>query len=80
MHIAQQTLSETIDHHSNIQLLFWRNNWVDKDYENDRTARDNSVDEQKSDTSKDIKKGMDRYEEKIKSGEAPAGDATSSDE
>jgi hypothetical protein len=56
------------------------NNWVDKDYENDRTARDNSVDEQKSDTSKDIKKGMDRYEEKIKSGEAPAGDATSSDE
>ena len=53
---------------------------MDKDYENDRTVRDNSVDEQKSDTSKDIKKGMDRYEEKIKSGEAPAGDATSSDE
>jgi hypothetical protein len=26
------------------------------------------------------KKGMDRYEAKIKSGEAPAGDATSSDE
>ena len=33
-----------------------------------------------SDTGKNIKKGMDRYEEKIKSGEAPAGDATSSDE
>jgi hypothetical protein len=46
---------------------------VDKDYENSKTARDNSVDEQKSDTSKDIKKGMDRYEAKMKSGEAPAG-------
>ena len=37
-----------------------------------------------SDTGKDIKKGMDRYEARIKSaaeGEAPpAGDATSSDE
>jgi hypothetical protein len=53
---------------------------MDKDYENSKTARDNSVDEQKSDTSKDIKKGMDRYEAKIKSGEAPEGDATSSDE
>jgi hypothetical protein len=53
---------------------------MDKDYENNKTARDNSVDEQKSDTSKDIKKWMDRYEVKIKSGEAPAGDATSSDE
>jgi hypothetical protein len=54
---------------------------MDKDYEKNKTARDNSVDEQKSDnTSKDIKKGMDKYEAKIKSGEAPAGDATSSDE
>ena len=53
---------------------------MDKDYENDRTAKDNSVDEQKSDASKDIKKEMDSYEAKIKSGEAPAGDATSSDE
>jgi hypothetical protein len=53
---------------------------VDKDYENNNKSEDNSVDELNSDTSKDIKKGMDRYEAKIKSGEAPAGDATSSDE
>lgn len=51
-----------------------------KDVQCQMLKLDNSVDEQKSDTSKDIKKGMDRYEEKIKSGEAPAGDATSSDE
>jgi hypothetical protein len=31
-------------------------------------------------TNKDIKKGMDRYEEKINSGEAPEGDSTKSDE
>jgi hypothetical protein len=53
---------------------------MDKDYENTKTARDNSIEEQKSDTIKDIKKSMDKYEAKIKSGEAPAGDATSSDE
>jgi hypothetical protein len=53
---------------------------MDKDYENNKSAKDNSVGELNSDTSKDIKKGMDRYEAKIKSGEAPAGDATSSDE
>ena len=53
---------------------------MDKDYKNTKTARDSSVSEQKSDTGKDIKKSMDRYEAKIKSGEAPAGDATSSDE
>jgi hypothetical protein len=53
---------------------------MDKDYENSKTARDNSVDEEKSDTSKDIKKGMDKYEAKIKSREASAGDATTSDE
>ncbi len=51
-----------------------------KDYEKNKTVRDRSDDEQKSDTSKDIKKGMDTYEAKINSGEAPAGDATSSDE
>jgi len=34
----------------------------------------------KSDTSRDIKKGMDKYETKIKSGEAPGGDETRSDE
>ena len=34
-----------------------------------------------SDTGKDIKKGMDRYEAKIKSGEEPpAGDSTRSEE
>ena len=57
---------------------------MDKDQENNnnnnKTAEDNSPDEPKSDTSKDIKKGMDRYEAKIKSGETPAGDATRSDE
>ena len=56
---------------------------MDKDQENNnnynKTAEDNSLDEPKSDTSKDIKKGMDRYEAKIKSGETPAGDATRSD-
>jgi hypothetical protein len=59
---------------------------MDEDHENNsnnnnnKTAGDNSVDEPKSNTSKDIKKGMDRYEAKIKSGEAPTGDATRSDE
>jgi hypothetical protein len=66
--------------HCNIQVLFWLNNGMGKDYEKNKTLRDRSNDEQKSDTSKDIKKGMDTYEAKIKSGEAPAGDATSSDE
>jgi hypothetical protein len=53
---------------------------VDKNYRNSKTARDNPVDEQDSDTSKDIKKGMDKIEAKIKAGEAPAGDTTRSDE
>jgi hypothetical protein len=54
---------------------------VDKDNGNSKTTEDSSIDELKSDnTSKDIKKGMDRYEAKIRSGEAAAGDATSSDE
>jgi hypothetical protein len=54
---------------------------VVKDYRNNKTAKDNSVDERKlHNTSKDIKNGMDRYESKIKSGEAPAGDTTRSDE
>jgi hypothetical protein len=61
---------------------------MDEDHENNsnsnnnnnKTAGDNSVDEPKSNTSKDIKKGMDRCEAKIKSGEAPTGDATRSDE
>jgi hypothetical protein len=56
---------------------------MDKDHKNNnnnKTAGDNSVDKPKSDTRKDIKKGMDRYEAKIKSGEAPTGDYTRSDE
>jgi hypothetical protein len=55
---------------------------MDKDNgnNNNKTAKDSSIDERKSDTSKDIKKRMDRFEEKIKSEEAPAGDATRSDE
>jgi hypothetical protein len=54
---------------------------VDKDYGTSKTARDSPVNEQDSDTSKDIKKGMDKFEVKIKkAGQAPAGDATRSDE
>ena len=57
---------------------------MDKDQENsnnnNKTAEDNLIDEPKSDTSKDIKKGMDGYEAKIMSAETPAGDATRSDE
>ena len=53
---------------------------MDKDYQHEKTARGKSVKEQKSDTGKDIKKRMDIFEQKIKSGEAPAGDATRSDE
>jgi hypothetical protein len=52
-----------------------------KDSENNKTKRHNSInDEQESDIGKNIKKGMDRFEEKIRSGEAPAGDATRSEE
>jgi hypothetical protein len=55
---------------------------MDKDYVDDKKAvEDNSFDERKSsDASKNIKKDMDRFEEKIKSGDAPAGDATRSEE
>jgi hypothetical protein len=53
---------------------------VEKDYGTDKTAKDNPTDEQDSDTNKDIKKRMDKFEAKIKAGEAPAGDATRSDE
>jgi hypothetical protein len=53
---------------------------VDKYYGTSKTARDNPVNEQDSDTSKDIKKGMDKFEAKIKKRTAPANDATRSDE
>jgi hypothetical protein len=66
--------------HCNIKLLFRSTNRVDKDNANNETARDNSIDKRKSDTSKDIKNEMDSFEANIKSGEAPAGDPTRSDE
>jgi hypothetical protein len=59
---------ETINHR-NIKLLFRFTNRVDKDYGTSKTARDNAIDQQDSDTSKDIKKGMDKFEAKIKAGE-----------
>jgi hypothetical protein len=67
--------------HCNVKLLVRSTNIVDKDSGNNKTAEDNSVDKQKSrNTSEDIKKGMDRFETKIKSGKTPAGDATRSEE
>ena len=53
---------------------------MEKDNATDKTARGNPIDEQDSDTNKDIKKRMDKFEAKIKAGEVPAGDATRSDE
>ena len=70
---------ETINH-CNIKLLSRFTNRVEKDYQTDKTAKDNPIGEQDSDTNKDIKKRMDKFEAKIKAGEAPAGDATRSDE
>ena len=73
---------ETISH-CNIHLVFWFTNRVDKDsVDNKKVVEDDSVDERKSsDASKDIKKETQRYEEKIRSGEAPVGgDSTGSEE
>jgi hypothetical protein len=55
---------------------------MDKDHiDNKKAAKDTSLDERKSsDAIKDIKKEMDMFEKKIKSGEAPAGDSTRSEE
>ncbi len=58
---------------------------MDKDYQKGKiTAIDESLKERKPDIANDIKKGMDRYEARIKSaaeGEAPpAGDSTRSEE
>ena len=55
---------------------------MDKDHVNNEEAvEDNSVDKRKSsDASNDIKKEMHKYEEKIKSGEAPEGDTTRAEE
>ena len=68
--------------HCNIQLVFWFTNGMDQDsVDNEKAMEDNSVDERKSsDAIKDIKKEMHRYEEKMKSGETPAGDTTRSEE
>jgi hypothetical protein len=41
---------------------------VDKDYRTSKTARDNPLDELDSDTGKDIKRGMNKFEAKIKAG------------
>jgi hypothetical protein len=55
---------------------------MDNDYiDNEKTMEDNSVDKRESSNAgKDIKKEMHRFEEKIKSGEPPAGNATRSEE
>ena len=58
---------------------------MDKDYQKGKiTALDKSLKEHKSDIANDIKKGMDKYESRLKSaaeGEAPpAGDSTRSEE
>ena len=68
--------------HCKIKLLFRFTNRMEKDNGNNNktTKEDSSIDERKLDTSKDIKKRMDKFEEKIKSQEAPVGDATRSDE
>ncbi|MDQ4017328.1 MAG: hypothetical protein M3129_02150 [Thermoproteota archaeon] len=43
--------------------------------------KDDLEEEEEDTTSKDIKKGMDKYEAKIRSGEeSPAGDSTRSEE
>ena len=43
---------------------------MDKNYRNNKTTRDNPVEEQDSATSRDIKKGMNKFEAKIKAGGA----------
>ncbi|MDQ3835606.1 MAG: hypothetical protein M3270_01550 [Thermoproteota archaeon] len=65
----------------NIQLLFYLTNGMEKDFEHKEIAGDQLVeDRKKSDASKNIKKGIESYEEKVMSGETPAADATRSDE
>ncbi len=57
---------------------------MDKDYQKGKTVIDRSLEKRKFHTGSDIKKGMERYEVRIKSaaeGEAPpAGDSTRSEE
>jgi hypothetical protein len=46
----------------------------------DNNSIDNESESAANTTGKDIKKGMDKYEAKMKSGEAPTGDSTRSEE
>ena len=46
----------------------------------DNISIDNESESEANTTGKDIKKGMDKYEAKMKSGEAPTGDSTRSEE
>jgi hypothetical protein len=54
------------------------NKSAEEDYKNN--SIDNESESAANTTGTDIKKGMDKYEAKIKSGEVPVGDATSSEE
>ena len=53
---------------------------MEKDFENKEIAGEESTEDRKSDVSKNIKKGIESYEEKVMSGEIPSADATRSDE
>ena len=48
--------------------------------DHDNNSIDNGSGSAANTTGKDIKKGMDKYEAKMKSGEAPTGDSTRSEE
>jgi hypothetical protein len=64
-----------------IELLSRFTIGMDKGDRTNETAGNNQIEEENSDTNKDIKKRMDEYEAKIKAGgEAPEGDATRYDE
>jgi hypothetical protein len=54
------------------------NKSAEEDYKNN--SIDNESESAANTTGKDIKKGMDKYEAKIKSGEASIGDSTRSEE
>jgi|SoiMethySBSTD1v2_1073268.scaffolds.fasta_scaffold17945_5 hypothetical protein len=53
---------------------------MEKGFEHKEIAGDESVEDRKSDADKNIKKGIEIYEEKVMSGETPAADASRSDE
>jgi hypothetical protein len=56
---------ETINY-CNIKLLSRLTTRRDKDYGTNETGGDNQIEEENSDTNKDIKKRMDEFEAKIK--------------